>query len=104
MSRACPLNYEPSGTDFLSPCLEEVNLMNKVVHDDIKFTEWVKKFLPQLFDEDFELNPGQVNTKQSKLDVPNLTRRLLTELTGSWFTWTASTSPGPGACTTSPIG
>ena len=104
MSRACPLNYEPSGSDFLSPCLEEVNLMNKVVHDDIKFTEWVKKFLPQLFDEDFELNPGQADTKQSKLDVPNLTRRLLTELTGSWFTWTASTSPGPGACTTSPIG
>ena len=63
VSRACPLNYEPSGSDFLSPCLEEVNLMNKVVRDDTKFRDWVRKFLPQLFDEDFELEPGQVNRR-----------------------------------------
>ena len=63
VSRACPLNYEPSGSDFLSPCLEEVDLMVKVVNEDNQFLDWVRKFLPQLFDEDFELEPGQVGTR-----------------------------------------
>ena len=35
--------------------------MVKVVHEDEQFNEWVKKFLPQLFDEEFELEPGQVS-------------------------------------------
>jgi hypothetical protein len=28
----CPLNYEPSGTDFLSPCLAEADLMARYKH------------------------------------------------------------------------
>ena len=63
LHRACPLNYEPSGSDFLSPCLQEVDLMVKVVHEDNQFYDWVRKFLPQLFDDDFELEPGQVERK-----------------------------------------
>src|SRR5690554_2066108 len=30
----CPLSYEPSGHDFLSPCLEEALLMSKVLEKD----------------------------------------------------------------------
>src|SRR5262249_50921611 len=29
--RSCPVNYEPSGEDFLSPCLAEADLMRRVV-------------------------------------------------------------------------
>ncbi len=29
--KACPLNYEPSGEDFLSPCLGEADLMRRVL-------------------------------------------------------------------------
>ena len=31
---ACPLNYEPSGQDFLSPCLAEADLMRRVLPPD----------------------------------------------------------------------
>jgi len=61
VDEACPLNYEPSGSDFLSPCLQEVDLMVKVVEaEDNQFNDWVRRFLPQLFEDDFELEPGQV--------------------------------------------
>ena len=43
--RDCPLGYEPSGYDFLSPCLQEVDLMVKVVQDDSIFYNWVVNFL-----------------------------------------------------------
>mgnify|MGYP002049111271 CR=1 FL=1 len=106
--RACPLNYEPSGSDFLSPCLQEVDLMVKVVEaEDNQFNDWVRKFLPQLFEEDFELEPGQASgcwIMINRTIHTMITHRLLTALTENWFTWTASTSPGPGASTTSPGG
>ena len=60
--RDCPLSYEPSGSDFLSPCLEEVDLMVKVVADDVQFNDWARDFLPQLFDPEFELSPGEVGS------------------------------------------
>jgi len=56
----CPLTYEPSGFDFLSPCLQEASLMGKVIGDSGQFELWLREFLPQLFDEDFELVPGEV--------------------------------------------
>ena len=37
--------------------------MVKVVNEDNQFLDWVRKFLPQLFDEDFELEPGQVGRR-----------------------------------------
>ena len=45
--RNCPLEYEPSGEDFLSPCLGEADLMRRVLAKD-EFTHWLKTFLPQL--------------------------------------------------------
>ncbi len=44
---ACPLNYEPSGEDFFSPCLEEADLMRRVLPQK-EFAKWLKKFLPSL--------------------------------------------------------
>jgi Protein of unknown function (DUF2891) len=45
--RNCPLDYEPSGEDFLSPCLGEADVMRRVLPKD-EFAHWLKTFLPQL--------------------------------------------------------
>lgn len=65
--------------------------MVKVVEDDHQFNEWIRGFLPQLFDPDYVLEPGQVvdrtDGKLVHLDgvnfsrawcFYNLARRLLT--------------------------
>jgi len=41
----CPLAYEPSGEDFLSPCLAEADLMRRVLGPS-EFAAWLAKFLP----------------------------------------------------------
>jgi hypothetical protein len=43
----CPLSYEPSGEDFLSPCLGEADVMRRVLSSD-EFARWLKEFLPQI--------------------------------------------------------
>jgi len=45
--RACPLSYEPSGQDFLSPCLAEADLMRRVLSPGA-FGTWLSDFLPQI--------------------------------------------------------
>ena len=45
--RNCPLAYEPSGEDFLSPCLAEADLMRRVLTRD-KFASWFEGCLPQV--------------------------------------------------------
>jgi hypothetical protein len=42
--RACPLDYEPSGEDFLSPCLAEADLMRRVL-GPADFAGWLSSFL-----------------------------------------------------------
>lgn len=42
----CPAGWEPSGEDFLSACLEEANLMQKIL-SKADFNQWFKKFLPE---------------------------------------------------------
>jgi len=56
----CPLSFEPSGYDFLSPCLQEASLMGQVIGDSGQFDLWLRDFLPSIFREDFELVPGEV--------------------------------------------
>ena len=41
----CPLRYEPSGHDFLSPCIAEADFMRRVL-DAKTFGGWLSKFLP----------------------------------------------------------
>lgn len=43
----CPLAYEPSGEDFLSPCLMEADLMRRVLSQK-EFARWLTAFLPNL--------------------------------------------------------
>lgn len=47
MDRACPLSYEPSGQDFLSPCLAEADVMRRVL-SPTPFATWLTGFLPQI--------------------------------------------------------
>ena len=42
----CPADWEPSGEDFLSACLEEANLMQRVLSKKA-FNVWFKNFLPR---------------------------------------------------------
>ena len=43
----CPLDYEPSGEDFLSPCLGEADVMRRVL-PQTEFSTWLKGFMPQV--------------------------------------------------------
>ena len=45
--KSCPLNYEPSGEDFLSPCLGEADVMRRVLPQK-EFANWLKNFMPQI--------------------------------------------------------
>ena len=45
--RDCPMAYEPSGQDFLSPCLAEADLMRRVL-PQTEFTAWLTGFLPRV--------------------------------------------------------
>ena len=59
---SCPIAWEPSGFDFLSPCLEEASLMSKVL-DKEEFLRWMDQFLPQLSNPNFSLEPGRVSDR-----------------------------------------
>lgn len=48
--RDCPLRYEPSGYDFISPCLAEAELMGRV-YSKAEFSAWFRRFL-RLGDKD----------------------------------------------------
>jgi hypothetical protein len=45
--RDCPLEYEPSGEDFLSPCLGEADFMRRIL-PSAKFATWLSRFLPRI--------------------------------------------------------
>ena len=42
----CPADWEPSGQDFLSSCLEEANLMQRILTKR-EFKQWFKYFMPK---------------------------------------------------------
>lgn len=75
----CPLAYEPSGEDFLSPCLMEADLMRRVL-SGVEFSAWLGAFLPQIpMDGSSDwLEPGVVldasDGKLVHLDGVNLSR------------------------------
>jgi len=58
----CPISWEPSGHDFLSPCLEEANLMGRIL-DTEEYDLWLHNFLPQLSDKSYALTPGEVSDR-----------------------------------------
>ena len=58
----CPLNWEPSGFDFLSPCLQEVDIVRKVLTKE-EFKKWFKSFLPIMTNTSFTIEPGKVSDR-----------------------------------------
>ncbi len=76
----CPLAYEPSGQDFVSPCLAEADLMRRVL-SRTEFATWLTAFLPVIPRESADaswLEPGVVldatDGKLAHLDGLNLSR------------------------------
>lgn len=55
----CPISWEPSGFDFISPCLQEAELMSKILSDK-EFKKWIGGFMPDLLSNEFSLEPGKV--------------------------------------------
>jgi len=45
--RDCPMNYEPGGQDFLSPCLAEADLMRRIM-TSAEYSAWLSGFLPAI--------------------------------------------------------
>lgn len=73
----CPISWEPSGFDFLSPCLEEAALMKRVFPKE-EFKSWITTFLPQLSNKNFVLEVGEVSDRSDgklvHLDGVNFSR------------------------------
>jgi hypothetical protein len=82
--RDCPIAYEPSGEDFLSPCLAEADLMRRVLPSS-DFAAWLKGFLPAVPTDGRGnwLAPGIVtdptDPKLGHLDGLNLSRAWMLE-------------------------
>ncbi len=58
----CPITWEPSGYDFLSPCLQEAAIMKRVLSKKA-FVEWFEAFLPALRQQDYQLAVGEVSDR-----------------------------------------
>ena len=82
--RDCPLHYEPSGQDFLSPCIAEADVMRRVLAPD-EFAAWLTEFLPRVptTSTDTWLPIGVVTDKTdgklAHLDGLNLSRAWMLE-------------------------
>ena len=80
----CPLAYEPSGQDFLSPCIAEADLMRRVM-GKAAFADWLGEFFPTLTAKSGSdwLVPGIVTDKSdgklAHLDGLNTSRAWMLE-------------------------
>ncbi len=80
----CPLAYEPSGEDFLSPCLAEADVMRRVL-TQTDFAKWLNQFLPQIpktATADWlpvAISPDPSDPKLAHLDGLNLSRAWMLE-------------------------
>ncbi len=80
----CPLGYEPSGEDFLSPCLAEADVMRRVL-SPAEFASWLKEFMPQIPTTPsadwlpVTVSPDPSDPKLAHLDGLNLSRAWMLE-------------------------
>jgi len=80
----CPLAYEPSGEDFLSPSLGEADVMRRVL-SSAEFATWLKAFMPQIpttRNADWlpvTVSPDRSDPKLAHLDGLNLSRAWMLE-------------------------
>jgi hypothetical protein len=56
--RECPIAYEPSGEDFLSPCIAEADVVRRVLQLQ-EFKTWLGAFLPSLTEWTSQANQGR---------------------------------------------
>jgi len=74
----CPIAWEPSGEDFLSPCIAEADLMRRVLPPS-RYGDWLRDFLPSTV----RLSPAVVtdpgDPKLAHLDGLNLSRAWMLE-------------------------
>ncbi len=84
----CPLAYEPSGEDFLSPCLGEADLMRRVLPSR-EFARRLRTFLPQISPArkgewlQPVVSPDPGDPKLAHLDGLNLSRAWMLEGIGA---------------------
>lgn len=80
----CPLAYEPSGEDFLSPCLGEADVMRRILRPN-EFAKWLSVFLPQIPTNPEKtwlpvaVSPDPSDPKLAHLDGLNLSRAWMLE-------------------------
>lgn len=80
----CPLTYEPSGEDFLSPCLGEADVMRRVLPPK-EFASWLHGFMPQIPATakaewlQVAVSPDPSDPKLAHLDGLNLSRAWMLE-------------------------
>lgn len=80
----CPLAYEPSGEDFLSPCLGEADVMRRVLPAK-EFASWLQEFMPQIPTTakaewlSVAVSPDPSDPKLAHLDGLNLSRAWMLE-------------------------
>src|SRR6267154_4059292 len=80
----CPLAYEPSGEDFLSPCLGEADVMRRVL-TQTEFAKWLTQFLPQIPRTEtadwlpVAISPDPSDPKLAHLDGLNLSQAWMLE-------------------------
>jgi hypothetical protein len=75
--RACPLAYEPSGEDFLSPCLAEADVMRRVLPAG-EYGKWLTGFMPAMTLKP-EVVTDPTDPKLAHLDGLNLSRAWMLE-------------------------
>jgi hypothetical protein len=82
--RDCPIAYEPSGQDFLSPCIAEADVMRRVL-PPAEFAAWLTTFLPRLPTTDsgawlpIGIVTDRTDGKLAHLDGLNLSRAWMLE-------------------------
>jgi hypothetical protein len=82
--RDCPIAYEPSGEDFLSPCLAEADFMRRML-SPVQFASWLSRFMPGIptSGRGDWLAPGVVtdrsDPKLAHIDGLNLSRAWMLE-------------------------
>ncbi len=88
--KKCPLNYEPDGEAFLSPCLEEAALMGRLM-SAAEYQKWLSRFLPQIpkNGKTVWLQPAKVSDRSdpkiAHLDGLNLSRAAKLRIIASYL-------------------
>ena len=76
--RRCPLTYEPSGEDFLSPCLAEADVMRRIAAPQ-QYASWLAQFLATTSLPKPEIVTDPSDPKLAHLDGLNLSRAWMLE-------------------------